>query len=630
MSINRTVKTNFTAGEVSPKIIGRGDLRAYDNGAAALRNVFIFPTGGLTRRAGLEYLATLPGAGRLAALEFNSEQTYLLAFTDRLLSIFLDGALITTLATPWTAAQLAQINWAQSADTLLVVHPDVPPQKITRTTSGWTIGAWEFYANNSIIYQPYYKFADTQVTLTPSATTGTITLTSSTGVFDADHLNTRLRVGGKEVAIIEVQSATVVRATVIQTLGGTSPTIDWQEQSFSAVRGYPTAVAFHQNRLVIGGSRDLPNRLWMSKSNNLFNFDLGTAKDDEAIEFGILSDQVNAIRAVFSSRDLQVFTSGAEWKVSGSPLTPTSIQLNRQTRIGSLTARTLPPVDVDGATLFVSRSGSEVREFIFDNSQDAYTATDLALLSHEMVSDPQSIAFDKIRRLMFLARGDGGFATLTLYRAEAVVAWTRHETNGTVLSIAVAGDVTYALVARAGAYFLERFVDDLALDAALTGSTGTATTHWAGLNHLNGRTVSIVADGKVQPPQTVTGNAIILENPAHNIVVGLPFSHRIEPLPPNAVGADGGGRAARLVEAQFRLQNTYALTLDIGQGLRDIPMRRSLNETEIGAAPPRFDGDLSVRGIGWSKDLTAPLWKIQGDTPLPFTLLSVTTTVSLN
>ena len=161
--------------------------------------------------------------------------------------------------------------------------------------------------------------------------------------------------------------------------------MDWTEQAFSAARGWPVSVCFHQDRLVIGGSRDLPNRLWLSKSADLFNFDLGEGLDDEAIEFPILSDQVNAIRYVFSGRHLQVFTSGAEWMVTGDPLTPTSIQLFRQTRVGSPVDRTVPPQDVDGATVFVPRAGPQLRAFLFTDTEQAYQASDLALLAHHMM-----------------------------------------------------------------------------------------------------------------------------------------------------------------------------------------------------------------------------------------------------
>ena len=46
-------KTSFTSGEISPRLLGRGDLSAYENGAAKLRNIFVHPTGGISRRGGL-------------------------------------------------------------------------------------------------------------------------------------------------------------------------------------------------------------------------------------------------------------------------------------------------------------------------------------------------------------------------------------------------------------------------------------------------------------------------------------------------------------------------------------------------------------------------------------------------
>src|SRR5690606_6540717 len=124
---------------------------------------------------------------------------------------------------------------------------------------------------------------------------GTVTLTASGALFEAGHDGTRLQLRGKQVLITSVDSPTVVTVDVIEDLPNADPTIDWAESAFSAVRGWPATVAFHQDRLVIGGSRDLPNRLWFSQSGDLFNFNLGSGQDDEAIEFAILSDQVNAI-----------------------------------------------------------------------------------------------------------------------------------------------------------------------------------------------------------------------------------------------------------------------------------------------------------------------------------------------
>jgi hypothetical protein len=627
----RQVKTNFTAGEVSRDLLGRGDLRAYENGALGLRNLFIFPTGGVTRRAGLGYVDTAAGDGRLISFEFNTEQTYLMAVTDNRIDIYAGGVSVQTLSAPWGLAQISQLTWTQSADTLLLVHPDVKPKKLLRNSLGsFVLADWEFFTDADVVQQPYYKFAESTVTLTPSATTGTITLTASAAVFESGHAGTRLRVGGKEVAVTLVNSPTVVTATVAQTLAATTATIDWAEQAFSDVRGYPATVAFHQDRLVLGGSRDLPNRLWFSKSGDLFNFNLGTGLDDESIEFAILSDQVNAIRGIFSGRHLQVFTSGAEWMVTGDPLTPTSVQLNRQTRVGSRTDRYIPPVTVDGATMFVARNGSEIREFLYTDVEQAYQATDLALVSRHVVGHPVDQDFDALRRLLFIVRDDGKFATLTIYRAEQVAAWTLHETQGSVKSVSVVGDEVYLLVARDGNYFIEVFDNSLNLDSALKGEAGSPVTAWSGLDHLEGMSVSVVADGVVLDLHTVTGGQVTLEEPATAVEIGLPYTHVVEPLPPSAIGEGAMIRKVRLIEAVFRLQDTKALRLDVGRGLRDVSLRQLGEEEILDEAPPLMSGDIHVRALGWQKELSEPLWRIEQSAALPFTLLSVMTEVKIN
>ncbi|MGE4313027.1 MAG: hypothetical protein AB7E85_01985 [Pseudobdellovibrionaceae bacterium] len=631
MAIRSDIKTNFTAGEVTTQLIGRGDLRAYANGALKLRNLFIYPTGGITRRAGLYYVDTLPGAGRLVAFEFNTQQTYLLAFTHEKITIYADNMVVEELEAPWTTNQIDQLVWTQSADTLLLVHPDVPPKKLLRKDGVWELAPWSYYTDNSIIYQPMYKFAESELTLTPSATTGTITLTASDDVFTADYVGTRLRLKGKQVEVTAFTDATHVTATVIETLSDTGATIDWEEQAFSALRGYPASVAFHQDRLVIGGSRDLPNRLWFSKSGDLFNFDLGEGLDDEAIEFAILSDQINAIRAVFSGRHLQVFTSGAEWTVSGSPLTPESVQLNRQTRVGSVIDKYIPPIDVDGATLYVARNKKEVREFLYTDIEQAYQSTDLALLSRHLVENPVDQDYDQRRRLLFIVRGDGKFATLTVYRAEQVAAWTLHETAaGEAKSVAVVGEAVYMLMLRNGAYTIEQFDDSLNMDSALSGVVEDAATIWSGLDHLEGLEVACIADGIVQPNQIVTGGAITLDVPVSEVTIGLPFTHIIEPLPPSSLDAAGSGRVARMVEARFRVEDTHALHVDVGRGLQAVPLRRISSTSLLDAPTVPVSGDIRVRAYGWSSNLTRPLWRIEQDLPLPFTLLGVSTDIAIN
>ncbi len=619
MPATRRIKSSFAAGELAPELLGRSDLRAYENGARRLRNVVIQPTGGVARRPGLLHIAAIGAPARLIPFEFNTEQTYLLVFTPGWISVFMGDALVAWLPGPWTAGMLPQLAWTQSADTLLLFHPDMTPRKVTRSShTAWTLSTFE------LPNIPFHAFVH-DVWLTPAGTSGTVTVTANSDVFQSAHLNAGLRIRGVGGRIAWVVNAREIGLELLGTLPDAGATTDWEEHAFSWVRGWPVCACFHQDRLVLGGSRDLPNRLWLSRTGVINNFDPGTGLDDEAIEFSLMSDQVNAIRGLFSGRHLQVFTSGAEWMVTGDPLTPSSIQLNRQTRVGSPVERMVPPVDVDGATVFVARSGRGVHEFAYTEVSAAYQASDLALVARHLVNTPVSMAYDQTTRLLHAVMADGSLATLTLYRAEAVTAWTRQETDGAFRAVAETEGRVYAAVERAGTWRLERFDAGIGLDAALSGWTPGPSAVWSGLAHLDGRQVGVLADGAPRAAAPVAGGSVVIDPPAQSVQLGLPFRHVIEPLPPSLASPSGAaGAPLRLVSATFRLLATPALEVDLGQGVRPVPFRR-LDTPLLDAAPAAFTGDVTLRGLGWRRDALAPLWRIEGATPLPMTLLSVTT-----
>jgi hypothetical protein len=619
MAATRRTKSSFAAGELAPELYGRADLRAFENGARRLRNVVIQPTGGVARRPGLRHVATLGGAARLIPFEFNTEQTYLIALTAGTLTVFRNEAEVARLPAPWTAAMLPQIAFTQNADTLLLFHPEMAPKRVTRTGhTSWTMADFAFTR------EPFHRFAD-GVAIQPSATGGTVTLTASADVFGAGHVGARLRLKDKRVRITAVEGPRSATATVEDTLPDTAAVDDWDESAFSTARGWPVSACFHQARLVLGGSRDLPNRLWLSRTGDLGDFDPGTGLDDEGIEFALMSDQVNAIRAVFSGRHLQVFTSGAEWMVSGDPLTPSSIQLRRQTRVGSAVDRMVPPVDVDGSTVFVARSGRSVYEFAYTDVGDAYQANDLAIIARHLVSAPVSMAYDQTGRLLHLVMADGSIGTLTFYRAEQVIAWTRQETAGAFRAVAEIEGQVFAVVERLGTHRLELFDTAVGLDAALSGSAAAPQDVWSGLDHLEAQPVGVLADGAPRETAIVAAGRVTLDPPAASVQAGLPFAHVIEPLPPQLAGATGSGAAPlRLVSATFRLLATPALSVDLGRGAQPVPFRR-MDTALLDAAPPAFTGDVTLRGLGWRRDAMAPLWRVEGEVPLPLTLLSVTT-----
>lgn len=635
MAHGRSYKTSFTAGELSPELLGRTDLRAYDNGARRLRNVFIHPTGGVFRRWGLRFVDMAKGPGRLIAFEFNVEQVYLIVLTDHALDIYQSGSRVAQLVTPWSIVQVRQLNWTQSADTLLVVHPDVSPKRLIRLADGrWNLADWEIARDTTAAenrtFWPHNKFVSWNVTLQASGSTGSVNVYANADVFVALHVGARFRIGGKEILITSVVNARQAVATVQEPLTVTSATVDWTEQAWSRARGWPVSVCFHQDRLVVGGSRDLPNRLWLSQSSDLFNFSVGEALDDEAIDFPILSDQVNAIRHVFSGRHLQVFTSGAEWMVTGDPLTPTNIQVQRQTRVGSPVDRTVPPRDVDGATLYVPRTGPQLREFLYADSEQAYQSGDTALLAHHLFGMPVSMDYDKSNRLFHVVMDEGSLATLTVYRDEQVTAWSLQETAGAFRAIAAVGDQIFVLVERAGGVFIEVFDPDIFVDAGLTGTSEVATAVWSGLDHIEGQTVKVVADGIPRTDLVVSDGSVSLEEAATSAQVGLGYTHIIEPLPLTISGDAGIASRIRPITITFRLWDTASLRLDAGQGLEDVPFRRLGNANYLDSAPPRFSGDKRIRVLGWHDGGVEPLWRIEQDAAAPCTVLSVLTEFSVN
>lgn len=620
MAASRQIKANFTAGELAPELLGRSDLRAYANGARRLRNVFIQPTGGVTRRPGLRHIASLPGPARLLAFEFSTEQTYLIAFTDGAFRVFLGDVLVAQGGGPWSAWQLPNLAFTQSADTLLICHPEMSPCRLTRTShTDWTLSGWAWIAI------PTYRFAPPEVTITPGGVTGSVSLAASAGVFASGHVGTTFRLRGLRGTITAVASATQATLLLNEALPDTSASLDWEESAIGPVRGWPVTACFHQDRLVIGGSRDLPNRLWLSRSGSLFDFDKGTGLDDQAIEFGLFSDQVNAIRAVFSGRHLQVFTTGGEWMVTGDPLTPSSIQLNRQTRIGSSPARMIQPVDVDGSTIYAARSGRAIHEFAYTDVQQVYQSNDLGMVAQHIIRNPVAMAYDQAQRLLHVVMEDGGMATLTLFRNEEVTAWTLQQTAGAFRSVAELDGRVFVAVERNGTMRLERLEPGFGLDAALDGSSAAPQDHWSGLSHLEGASVGILADGSPRDDATVSEGAVDIDPPASTVQIGLRFAHEIEPLPPEMFTA-AGARAAplRLVSIGFRLLDTSALDVDLGRGPSPVSFRR-LDTPLLDAPPPRFSGDVRLSALGWRRDAMRPLWRIAGDAPLPLTLLSVTT-----
>ena len=197
-------QTNFSTGELDPLLRSRVDLAAYNNALAKATNVLIQPQGGLRRRPGTKHILELPNSStpsagngvRLVPFQFSVDDSYMLCFTHQRMYVIKDGAVVANingsgnnyLATSITSDMVDDMCWTQSADTMIVVHPDLQPTTIVRgaTDASWTASTISF---DSI---PKYSF-DLRIftplaTITPSAVSGNITLTASAYTGDTGSL----------------------------------------------------------------------------------------------------------------------------------------------------------------------------------------------------------------------------------------------------------------------------------------------------------------------------------------------------------------------------------------------------------------------------------------------------------
>ncbi len=309
------------------------------------------------------------------------------------------------------------------------------------------------------------------------------------------------------------------------------------EDVWSQTRGWPVSVIFFQGRMWFAGSLSRPQTIWASKSLDFFNFDVGTAMDDEAIDVTADTDEVNSFTQINAGRHLQFFATSGEFYIPNSDteaLTPTNVIIRRTTRRGisntvrdttaaerALFANISSPGDtiatghprvaeLDGAVLFAQRGGKSLREFLFTDTELAYRSENLTLLSSELVRNPTNIALRKstsTQEADFLLMPnfiDGTLSIFVTLRAQAVRAMTLHDTpgggstEGVFKDCGVDLDMIYHCVDRTinGALrsYFERFEAALHMDAGsliTLMNYGLKYSPTAGFSEVTGTTAAV-------------------------------------------------------------------------------------------------------------------------------------------
>ena len=356
-----------------------------------------------------------------------------------------------------------------------------------------------------------------------------------------------------------------------------------------------------------------------------FGFQLGT-NDDEAFAFALVSDSLNIIQYLSSMEALVALSYGGASTMEGGvekPITPTNVRAKPRSNRGCEQVR---PVRIGSEEIFVQRGAKRVRALSYDETSYKWTSPDMSVLAGHITEQQitEMSWHEEPGTLLFAARADGVLASVTYDRDQDVVGWARQITGGVVESVATipvtGGDRTAMVVRRvidgATVRYIEKFDQDVYTDCSITGTSGPGATVWAGLDHLEGQTVAVVADGVPQPTQVVASGQITLPRKAYAVAIGLPYKMRVKSLPPEVTGGAGAsqGNPQRTHKVTVRLFETQGLQIN-GEEISF----RQLGEDVLDHPVEPFSGIKSAISLGWDVG-NSPI-EITHDYPLPCHIL---------
>ena len=585
------------------------------------------------------------------------------------------------LTTPYAEGDLFEVEGPQSADILYLFHNSYPTYKLERRgDSTWSFVEVDWKDG------PYLDINVTSTTMAPAATNGlgiVVTASSTDGIngnvgFKSTDVGRLLRIDNVATGenwgyskIVEFLTTTTVKVDIRRNFQRTNADVRWRLGSFSGTTGYPGNGSFFQGRLYMGNTTDQPTTFWASNSNFFedmypdsdpdnepdINYD-GTIEDDDSLNSTLAADNVNAIQWMSAGEDaLAMGTAGGEWIPSseGIVLTPSDNTAKRQTTHGSAK---IQPARVDRVVLFAQRAKRKILEFGLEAVSLKYEAFDMTRLAQH-ITNPKVIEMayaEEPDSVLWTVRSDGELLSMTFRRQEDVVGWSRHILGGNfnqgiaqVESVeSIPGndgngqvqnsedrDEVWVVVKRTincntvrYIEFIERDFetgddndDSYYVDSCITYDS-TAATSLTGLDHLEGETVTILADGAIAGTKEVSSGNITLDDSASTVQIGLGYTHKLKTLK-LASGNPAGtpvGRIKRVLGVTLVVLNSQ--TFKLGPSSADlIPYDFRTISDPMDAFAPLYTGEFFVEFDGdWALD--ERMFLESGD-PTPFTLLAL-------
>jgi hypothetical protein len=327
-------------------------------------------------------------------------------------------------------------------------------------------------------------------------------------------------------------------------------------------------------------------------------------------------------------KDLLVGTDNSEFTLSseGGVITPSDIVIEPQSAYGSLAAA---PLQVGNQALYISSDGRKVRAMGYRFEESGWVSTDLTFASeHITVDGLYSMTWAQNPENLILAEENAGkMVGCTYDKSNTIIGWHKHTFAGyqaiAIASLRFSGTDRVFIALWDTAESVVRVClfgaltdDEVYTDCSQIAAWSPARTVITGLDHLNGKTVQVVADGALHPDRVVSGGQITLQSPAAHTVIGTGFTCRLRTMPFDFGDAQGA--------TETRLKKVTKVYVRVQAGVRPVingvrpPTRKPL--TPMNTRDPIESDDFQVLNMGWNRRETII---IEEPLPLPLRIISV-------
>ena len=674
---------SFVTGEIAESLSARYDLAKYKPACRVMKNFLVELHGNARRRPGTYFLEDLGSDSVLVPFQFSSDPAQCLVMIFSNLKVrfattagFIEvGGVPVEVATPYSAADLLTLSYAQSGDVVYLAHRNHALRTLSRTSA-------TSFSLATVSFDPAIS----------APTITSVTFTSGPDASSAPPANFTLRykvtavnANGEESYSSAIGSTATARhpsdwilgdnvTIVVGTVAGATEYLVYREEggyfglvgvivapdtSFIDVKytaqtsktpfeaknpfsgnNHPGIVTFHEQRLVLGGAAKSPQAVYASQTGNFKGFfKRSPLLDDDPYEFTLASGSIDAINWMASFGELLLGTGSAEYQMTGGndPITPSNVQVKAQSYWGSAQ---LHPLIIGNSILHVQKQGAHVRDLFFSLEKDGYAGNDLTVLTPHLFEGYtlRQWAYQQApNSVIWVVRNDGVLLALTYMKEHDIWAWSRHDTDGEYRSVCtITGefeDNLFLVVKRTvdgqAKYYLEllqqKWIADDGIEDAFfvdcgLSYYGTPTTSLAGLGHLEGKEVAVLADGSPVEGLTVESGSITLPYPASTVHVGLPYTSILAPMPYEADAKDGTtlGRLRTVGLSRIRVLDTVGGRY--GSSEKDLYDFAYLPD-EWGAAVPPYSGDLEFSPN--NQHASTSTVYITQERPLPMTIIAL-------